>query len=83
MDSHFCQRVAIEKDGKMVVRNEGIIDLRFKNTLTVIEINSGDQVNYELENGSNSDATKYSMECMLEIDVHEMTLVRYVPKQPQ
>ena len=23
MDSHFCQRVAIEKDGKMIVKNEG------------------------------------------------------------
>ncbi len=23
MDSHFCQRVAVEEDGKMVVRNEG------------------------------------------------------------
>ena len=82
------------------------IDIKYKNTLSVVEINSNDQVNYTLQNGrivqiklietstkilfttldkmkqgSESDATIYSMECTLEIDGQEIKMVRYVPVQ--
>lgn len=83
-----------------------IISVPAKKTLTVVELNEGDEVKYELQSGrivhlkllgsksgivfstidlpaegTSTDASVFKMECLVNIDGHDLKMLRYTPVQ--